>query len=116
MNMNRRTLSTLDTRKLRDVVDRAERCWMTDVPHLDVIVDDLDVGEKAVLELGGSDPGRHGIGRRFPGGASRRLDRSAFRAAFCVRFFLERVAEVGDQRNRVRSSGTGSVMIILSTD
>ena len=37
MYWNRRTLSTLDTRKLRDVVDRAERCWMTDVPHLDVL-------------------------------------------------------------------------------
>ena len=37
MYLNRRTLSTLDTRKLRDVVDRAERCWMTDVPHLDVL-------------------------------------------------------------------------------
>ena len=37
MYWNKRTLSTLDTRKLRDVVDRAERCWMTDVPHLDVL-------------------------------------------------------------------------------
>ena len=37
MNLNTRTLSTLDTRKLRDVVDRAGRCWMADVPHLDVI-------------------------------------------------------------------------------
>ena len=37
MYWNRRTLSTLDTRKLRDVVVRADRCWMTDVPHLDVL-------------------------------------------------------------------------------
>jgi regulator of nucleoside diphosphate kinase len=37
MKLTRRTLSTLDTRKLRAVVDRAERCWITDVPHLDVL-------------------------------------------------------------------------------
>ena len=37
MNLNTRTLSTLDTRKLREAVDRAGRCWMADVPHLDVI-------------------------------------------------------------------------------
>ena len=37
MNLNTRTLSTLDTRKLRDLVDRSARCWMTDVPHLDVL-------------------------------------------------------------------------------
>jgi regulator of nucleoside diphosphate kinase len=37
MYLNRRTLSTLDTRKLREVLDRAARCWMTDVPHLDVL-------------------------------------------------------------------------------
>ena len=37
MNFNTRTLSTLDTRTLREIVDRAARCWMTDVPHLDVL-------------------------------------------------------------------------------
>jgi regulator of nucleoside diphosphate kinase len=37
MNLNTRTLSTLDTKKLRQVLDRAARCWMTDVPHLDVL-------------------------------------------------------------------------------
>jgi regulator of nucleoside diphosphate kinase len=37
MIVNTRTLSTLDTRKLRKAVDRAARCWMTDVPHLDLL-------------------------------------------------------------------------------
>jgi regulator of nucleoside diphosphate kinase len=37
MIVNTRTLSTLDTRKLRKAVDRAARCWITDVPHLDLL-------------------------------------------------------------------------------